>query len=274
MESMYERFTDRARKIVQLANQEAERLGHEHIGPEHLLLGLLKEGSGVACLAIKTSGIEPDGLRREVEKLIQPGLVRYSRGKLPFTPEATKALEDARAEAYRLNNFRFVASEHLLLGMMLGNNSLVVQAINRCGLTLEQARLEVVRTAATARFQGNPPEACPNCGHSVVRVLWSHVIDHRDMDELTSGKAIRAPWRESAGPAWACLQCVPAWSEVHSLAWQEHELQMAKQRAAVAGDYATIRQHNEVQADVRRRLDGLLEELLPAQTTNEPHYRD
>lgn len=111
---MYERFTDRARKVMQLANQEAQRFNHEYIGTEHILLGLIKEGSGVAANLLKGLDIDTRRIRLEVEKIVQTGPHPVRLGKLPQTPRAKKVLEYAIEEARNLRH-SYVGTEHLLL---------------------------------------------------------------------------------------------------------------------------------------------------------------
>ena len=101
---MYERFTDRARKVMQLANQEAQRFNHEYIGTEHVLLGLIKEGSGVAANVLKNLDIDLRKIRMEVEKLVQSGPDMVTMGKLPQTPRAKKVIEYSMEEARNLNH--------------------------------------------------------------------------------------------------------------------------------------------------------------------------
>src|SRR5947209_10544422 len=110
---MYERFTDRARKVMQLANQEAQRFNHEYIGTEHILLGLVKEGSGVAATVLKNLNIDLRKIRPEVEKIIQCSQEGTARGKLPRTPRARKVIEYAIEEARNLNH-NYDGTEHLL----------------------------------------------------------------------------------------------------------------------------------------------------------------
>src|SRR5947209_13207182 len=109
---MYERFTDRARKVMQLANQEAQRLNHEYIGTEHILLGLVKEGSGVAANVLKNLDIDLRKIRVEVEKLVQSSPEVGTPGKLPQTPRAKKVIEYSIEEARNLNH-NYVGTEHL-----------------------------------------------------------------------------------------------------------------------------------------------------------------
>ncbi len=101
---MYERFTDRARKVMQLANQEAQRFNHEYIGTEHILLGLVKEGSGVAANVLKNLDVDLRKIRLEVEKLVQSGPEMVTIGKLPQTPRAKKVIEYSMEEARNLNH--------------------------------------------------------------------------------------------------------------------------------------------------------------------------
>src|SRR3972149_1444344 len=114
---MYERFTDRARKVMQLANQEAQRFNHEYIGTEHILLGLIKEGSGVAANVLKNLDVDLRKIRLEVEKLVQSGPDMVTMGKLPQTPRAKKVIEYSMEEARNLNH-NYVGTEHILLGLL------------------------------------------------------------------------------------------------------------------------------------------------------------
>src|SRR5712691_11612900 len=114
---MYERFTDRARKVMQLANQEAQRFNHEYIGTEHVLLGLVKEGGGVAANVLKDLDIDLRKIRLEVDKIVQSGPDTVTMGKLPQTPHAKKVVDFAIEEARNMNH-NYVGTEHLLLGLL------------------------------------------------------------------------------------------------------------------------------------------------------------
>lgn len=113
---MFERFTDRARKVMSLANMEAQRLSHGFIGTEHILLGIIKEGSGVGSNVLRNLGASLSSLRTEVEKLVKPGPEMVTMGKLPQSPHAKKVIEYA-LEASRSLNHNYVGTEHLLLGI-------------------------------------------------------------------------------------------------------------------------------------------------------------
>src|SRR5690348_4706824 len=140
---MYERFTDRARKVMQLANQEAQRFNHEYIGTEHVLLGLIKEGSGVAANVLKNLDIDLRKIRLEVEKLVQSGPDMVTMGKLPQTPRAKKVIEYSMEEARNLNH-NYVGTEHILLGLLREQEGVAAQVLMNLGLKLEEVREEVL----------------------------------------------------------------------------------------------------------------------------------
>src|SRR5690606_5279513 len=140
---MYERFTDRARKVMQLANQEAQRFNHEYIGTEHILLGLVKEGSGVAANVLKNLDVDLRKIRLEVEKIVQSGPDLVTMGKLPQTPRAKKVIEYAMEEARNLNH-NYVGTEHLLLGLLREQEGVAAQVLMNLGLKLEDVREEVL----------------------------------------------------------------------------------------------------------------------------------
>src|ERR1700688_1522908 len=140
---MYERFTDRARKVMQLANQEAQRFNHEYIGTEHILLGLIKEGSGVAANVLKNLEVDLRKIRLEVEKLVQSGPDMVTMGKLPQTPRAKKVIEYSMEEARNLGH-NYVGTEHLLLGLLREQEGVAAQVLMNLGLKLEDVREEVL----------------------------------------------------------------------------------------------------------------------------------
>src|SRR5690606_23501052 len=141
--SMFERFTDRARKVMALANQEAQRFNHEYIGTEHILLGLVKEGSGVGANVLKNLDVDLRKVRLEVEKLVKPGPEMVTMGKLPQTPRAKKVIEYAIEEARNLNH-NYVGTEHLLLGLLREHDGVAAQVLMNLGLKLEEVREEVL----------------------------------------------------------------------------------------------------------------------------------
>jgi ATP-dependent Clp protease ATP-binding subunit ClpC len=140
---MFERFTDRARKVMALANQEAQRFNHEYIGTEHILLGLVKEGSGVGANVLKNLDVDLRKVRLEVEKLVKSGPDMVTMGKLPQTPRAKKVIEYAIEEARNLNH-NYVGTEHLLLGLLREQDGVAAQVLENLGLKLEEVREEVL----------------------------------------------------------------------------------------------------------------------------------
>ncbi len=140
---MFERFTDRARKVMALANQEAQRFNHEYIGTEHILLGLVKEGSGVGATVLKNLDVDIKKLRLEVEKMVKSGPDIVTMGKLPQTPRSKKVIEYAIEEARALNH-NYVGTEHILLGLLRETEGIAAQVLMSLGLKLEDVRQEVL----------------------------------------------------------------------------------------------------------------------------------
>jgi ATP-dependent Clp protease ATP-binding subunit ClpC len=137
----YERITDRARKAMMLASQEACRLNHEYIGTEHILLGLVEEGSGTATNVLKSFDIDLRKIRFEVEKIVQhePGGEKVRMRRLPHTLRAKKAIEYSIEEARNLNH-SYVGTEHLLLGLLRETEGVASLVFMQLGVTLESAR--------------------------------------------------------------------------------------------------------------------------------------
>jgi ATP-dependent Clp protease ATP-binding subunit ClpC len=182
---MYERFTDRARKVMQLANQEAQRFNHEYIGTEHILLGLVKEGSGVAANVLKNLDIDLRKIRLEVEKIVQSGPDMVTMGKLPQTPRAKKVIEYSIEEARNLNH-NYVGTEHLLLGLLREQEGVAAQVLMNLGLKLEDVREEVLNLlghnmATEESSGGGTGERQTNKGKSKTPALDSF---GRDLTEL------------------------------------------------------------------------------------------
>ena len=131
---MYMRLTDRARMVLRCANQEAKRSNHEEVGTGHMLLGLLKEGSGLAAVVLKSFDLDLRKIRIEVEKLLDAGAVMITWGNLSRTPRADDALRAAAVEAGLLNQL-YIDTEHLLLGLLHDSEGVAVQGSNTPGST-------------------------------------------------------------------------------------------------------------------------------------------
>jgi ATP-dependent Clp protease ATP-binding subunit ClpA len=148
-------LTDRARKTLALANQEAQRFNHEYIGTEHILLGLVKEGSGVGASVLKNLDVDLRKVRVEVEKLTKAGPAMVSMGKLPQTPRAKMAIEYAVEEARTLGH-NYVGTEHLLLGLLREHDGVGAQVLRNLGLKLEEVREEVLSLLGATETSGPP----------------------------------------------------------------------------------------------------------------------
>jgi ATP-dependent Clp protease ATP-binding subunit ClpA len=142
---MYERFTDRARKVMQLANQEAQRFNHEYIGTEHILLGLIAEGSGVAANVLHNLDVDMRRARQEVERIVTPGPAgeQVTMSRLPHTPRTKKVIQLAIEETSALNH-NYVGTEHLLLGLLREQEGVAAQVLIHLGAGLDRVRAEVL----------------------------------------------------------------------------------------------------------------------------------
>jgi ATP-dependent Clp protease ATP-binding subunit ClpC len=143
---MFDRFTDRARKVMGLARQEAQRFNHDYIGTEHILLGLMEEGSGVAASVLKNLGCDRDSIRSAVLKHVSVGHGDPNRliGQFPFTPRAKKVLELSLASAAKLGH-TYIGTEHLLLGLISEDHGFAAQALISAGLTAEDVCRETLQ---------------------------------------------------------------------------------------------------------------------------------
>jgi ATP-dependent Clp protease ATP-binding subunit ClpC len=136
---MFDRFTERARKVIALAREEAGRLGHDYIGTEHLLLGLIREGGGVAAAVLENLNVDLERVRLEVEKLVVMGGGTLTLGEVPFTPRAKKVLELSVEEAQNLGH-NYIGTEHLLLGLIREGEGVAAKVMEGLGVKLEKAR--------------------------------------------------------------------------------------------------------------------------------------
>jgi ATP-dependent Clp protease ATP-binding subunit ClpA len=139
---MFERFTDRARRVVVLAQDEARTLNHDYIGTEHILLGLIQEGEGVAARALKNMQISLQAVRSQVEDVVGKGQETRA-GHIPFTPRAKKALELSLRESLQLGH-DYIGTEHILLGLLREGDGVAAQVLVRMGADLNRVRHQVV----------------------------------------------------------------------------------------------------------------------------------
>jgi ATP-dependent Clp protease ATP-binding subunit ClpC len=152
---MFERFTDRARRVVVLAQEEARALNHNYIGTEHILLGLIHEGEGVAAKALESMGISLEAVRTEVEDIIGTG-GHPPNGYIPFTPRAKKVLELALREALQLGH-KYIGTEHILLGLIREGEGVAAQVLVKLGADLSRVRQQVIQLLSG--YEGGEPES-------------------------------------------------------------------------------------------------------------------
>ena len=150
---MFERFTDRARRVVVLAQEEARMLNHNYIGTEHILLGLIHEGEGVAAKALESLGISLEAVREQVEEIIGQGQQAPS-GHIPFTPRAKKVLELSLREALQLGH-NYIGTEHILLGLIREGEGVAAQVLVKLGADLNRVRQQVIQLLSG--YQGKEP---------------------------------------------------------------------------------------------------------------------
>jgi ATP-dependent Clp protease ATP-binding subunit ClpA len=177
-DGFFERYTDNARKALGLARQEAQRLNHEYIGTEHVLLGIVQSpGAGVEILQRFEATVEE--VRAQIGKLVQSGGTTVTMGQLPFTPRIKKAMEYAEEEARRLGH-NYVGTEHLLLGILREGDNVAVQVLLNFGLDLEKARLGVLELVGgdTREYETSPGgNECMRCSNPA-QVHASYCPDH------------------------------------------------------------------------------------------------
>jgi ATP-dependent Clp protease ATP-binding subunit ClpC len=195
---VFERFTDRARRVVVLAQEEARMLNHNYIGTEHILLGLIHEGEGVAAMALESLNISLEAVRQQVEEIIGQGQAAPT-GHIPFTPRAKKVLELSLREALQLGH-NYIGTEHILLGLIREGEGVAAQVLQKLGADLNRVRqtviqllsgytAEVVRegTFGEATYEsGHPAESewvpeegptCPRCGAALSETLAVRALE-------------------------------------------------------------------------------------------------
>src|SRR6266849_1188369 len=163
---MFERFTDRARRVVVLAQEEARMLNHNYIGTEHILLGLIHEGEGVAAKALESLGVSQEAVRRQVEEIIGQG-ERAPSGHIPFTPRAKKVLELALREALQLGH-NYIGTEHILLGLIREGEGVAAQVLIKLGADLNRVRQQVIQLLHGGPGKEPAAAAAPSAPSEVV----------------------------------------------------------------------------------------------------------
>src|SRR6185369_14723991 len=186
---MFERFTDRARRVVVLAQEEARLLNHSYIGTEHILLGLIHEGEGVAAKALESLGISLEAVRSQVEEIIGQGGSSPS-GHIPFTPRAKKVLELSLREALQLGH-NYIGTEHILLGLIREGEGVAAQVLVKLGADLSRVRQQVIQLLSG--YAGSKESGAPTGGGSTESApSGSLVLDQfgRNLTQLAREKKL------------------------------------------------------------------------------------
>ena len=170
---MFERFTDRARRVVVLAQEEAKMLNHNYIGTEHILLGLIHEGEGVAAKALESLGISLDAVREQVQDIIGQGQ-QQPTGHIPFTPRAKKVLELSLREALQLGH-NYIGTEHILLGLIREGEGVAAQVLVKLGADLNRVRQQVIQLLSG--YQGKEQVPVGGNDAAAARQGGSQILD-------------------------------------------------------------------------------------------------
>ena len=183
-------FTDRVRKVLQMAREEAARLHHEYVGTEHILLGLIREGEGVAAAVLTNLNVDLEDIQQKIEETVKKGKAAAAAGPdLPYTSRAKKVLELAMTEARELNH-SYVGTEHLLLGLLREEKGIAAQVLTDAGVNLEQSRAETLRLLgsdmpqASAGSAGSQPSAAPKSEKKSKTPALDHFC--RDLTQLAA----------------------------------------------------------------------------------------
>jgi ATP-dependent Clp protease ATP-binding subunit ClpC len=179
-------FTDRVRKVLQMAREEAARLHHEYVGTEHILLGLIREGEGVAAAVLTNLSVDLEDIQQKIEETVKKGKAQAAAGPdLPYTSRAKKVLELAMSEARELNH-SYVGTEHLLLGLLREEKGIAAQVLTDAGVNLEQARAETLRLLGSEMPQTPASSGGPAPSGKGEKKSKTPALDHfcRDLTQL------------------------------------------------------------------------------------------
>jgi len=281
---MFERFTDRARRVVVLAQEEARPLNHGYVGTEHILLGLIREGEGVAAKALESLGISLAAVRQQVEEIIGQGQ-QAPTGEIPFTPRAKKVLELALREARQLGH-NYIGTEHILLGLIREGEGVAAQVLVRLGADLNRVRQQVIQLLHG--YQGKEAEAAgvgpPGRAGPQDRRLVSQLLDRVAAME---SRLSAIEQRVGTGPDTRELEqqidqarrdrdaAVSAQDYENAAVLRDGEKQLAAEKAALQEQWAAAHMDLPALAEEVHRLSGEIERLrgLPPQQDTGPSGR-
>jgi ATP-dependent Clp protease ATP-binding subunit ClpC len=267
---MFERFTDRARRVVVLAQEEARMLNHNYIGTEHILLGLIHEGEGVAAKALESLGISLEAVRQQVEEIIGQGQQAPS-GHIPFTPRAKKVLELSLREALQLGH-NYIGTEHILLGLIREGEGVAAQVLVKLGADLSRVRQQVIQLLHG--YQGKEPEVSgvrpSSRAGQVDRELLSQLLGRMTrVESRLSAVELRA----GTGPDVRELDqqidqahrdreaAVSAQDYENAAVLRDREKQLAAEEASRQQEWAAAHMDLPALAEEVRRLSGEIERL-------------
>ena len=204
-------FTDRVRKVLQMAREEAARLQHEYVGTEHILLGLIREGEGVAAAVLTNLNVDLEEIQQKIEETVKKGKAGTVTGPdLPYTSRAKKVLELAMAEARELNH-SYVGTEHLLLGLLREEKGIAAQVLNDAGVTLEQSRAETLRLLGSDVPQAQQGGAAPAPTQGAVAARREEIQDARARPVLPRPDPARRRRQARSRPSAARRRSSASW---------------------------------------------------------------
>jgi ATP-dependent Clp protease ATP-binding subunit ClpC len=278
---MFERFTDRARRVVVLAQDDARMLNHNYVGTEHILLGLIHEGEGVAAQALGSLGIGLEAVRQQVEEIIGQGQQAPS-GEIPFTPRAKKVLELSLREAKQLGH-NYIGTEHILLGLIREGEGVAAQVLVRLGADLNRVRQQVIQLLHG--YQGKEPAAAgmglPGRAGRAERMLLSQLLDRVAAME---SRLSAIEQRVGTGPDARELDqqidharrdreaAVSVQDYENAAVLRDREKQLAAEKASLQEQWAAAHMDLPALAEEVHRLSGEIERLrgLPRQQDTGP----
>ena len=162
---MFERFTERARRVIILAREEAGRFRHDFVGTEHILLGLIRDGEGIATAVLQRLGLRLETVKAEVERALAGFPKTLTFGEVPFTPQAKRVLELSIEEARQLGH-NYIGTEHLLLGLMKEGQSIAAKILESLGARLDEVRQETLSLSVTSTIPARRSAPRPRCSTS------------------------------------------------------------------------------------------------------------
>ena len=267
---MFERFTDRARRVLVLAQEEARMLKHDYIGTEHILLGLIQEGDGVAAQALQSLGITQEEVRQQVEGIIGRGQQAPQGGHIPFTPQGKKALQLSLREAMQLGH-SYIGTEHILLGLIREGEGPAAQVLVRLGADLNRVRQQVIQLLQGYQGGGEPGTA-PAAGRSgkagrSKRKLLSQLLTRFDSVEsrlsalehrVGTGPDVRDLDQEVAQARRDKESAIDTQDFEHAAALRDREKQLLREKASRQEEWATAHMDLPSLSDEVERLRDLL----------------